>query len=273
MDALKVAVLGCGPTGLLAAHGALLGAVAAERKVELKVFSRRQKSPLFGCQYLHSSIRELKVESRNVRYLLQGTADGYRRKVYGENSDAEVSPDALESSHRAWNIREAYDKLWDAYRDVISDYFFTSGTWQSLEAQLRRDGFTMFISSLPQPILCRRLPECSFGAQEVWAMGDAPALGRYAVLPGTMHEDTIVCSGRAQDPWYRVAKVFGHATVEWPASNGFKPPPGASLVRKPLSTTCLCNPNVIRVGRFGRWEKGVLADSAFWDGYRAVQAR
>jgi hypothetical protein len=82
---------------------------------------------------------------------------------------------------------------------------------------------------------------------------------------------TVQCNSNDAPRWYRAANVYGYSTVEWPA--GPKPPwPGVVSVTKPLSTNCDCwvGKRFHRVGRFGRWTKGVLVHEAFFDMDKAL---
>lgn len=266
---LRAAVLGCGPAGLLAAHGLARGAEWLGLKADVKVFSQKRKSPLYGCQYLHDSIPGLGLRSQQVRYTLAGPIDGYRLKVYGTAEDVSVSPGLLDADHRAWDIRQAYDRLWEQWEPAIEDYFFSQGSWRALWERLVDDERRIVISTVPAPVLCTERAGCTFRSETVWAMGDAPGLGRLATVPVELPDGTVLCSGRLEDDWYRVSRVFGHHTVEWPADAA--PPRGASRVTKPLDTTCGCNPAVQRSGRYARWQKGVLAHTSFRDGLLAVK--
>lgn len=267
-ERLKVAVLGCGPTGLLAVHGIRRAAEDRGLEIDLKIFSAKRKSQLFGCQYLHAAIPGLQLRWERVHYQLVGGLEGYRSKVYGEAEDVAVSPELLEKNHTAYDIRQAYDQLWSLYEPAITDYYFSAGSWKLLQRRLQDDGTRLVISSLPAPVICRDGPECKFESQQVWAMGDAPELGRWAAMPATIPPRTIVCNGDPMVEWYRASHVFNHGTVEWPEDA--QPPRGASRVNKPIKTTCECNPTVLRVGRYGRWKKGVLSHEAYLDAYRAA---
>lgn len=271
---LSAAVLGCGPTGLLTAYGIAFGAQQMGLRSEIRIFSAKQKSPLYGCQYLHRPIPGLNLRRERVHYRLTGKLEGYRRKVYGLEGaeDIAVSPALLDDDHYAWDIRAAYDQLWDLFEPSITNYYFSVDSWPQLKKKLDREGVDMIFTSLPAPVLCRDTSgaRCTFRSQEVWAMGDAPRLGRMAWKPSETKPRTIVCSGREEDQWYRVSNVFGHHTVEWPGDIVPDPPHGASRVKKPLETSCQCNPDVIRVGRYGEWKKGVLSHTAFEKGLAVV---
>lgn len=269
MDALRVAVLGCGPSGLLAAHGVAQAARNRGAEAEIKIYSRRMKSPLYGCQYLHRSIPGLDLRSQHVNYRLSGSISEYRAKVYGIE-DVAVSPGILEDNHTAWDIRQAYDLLWKEFSPAIEDFFLSIGSLRQLLKRLYEDDVSIIINTVPAPVLCEMTPSCTFKSETVWAMGDAPELGRLAAVPVELPDGTILCNGKPEVPWYRTSRVFGHHTVEWPADA--EPPRGASRVTKPISMTCPCFPYITPSGRYARWKKGVLAHQSYEDGYRLANA-
>lgn len=264
---LRAVVLGCGPAGLLAAHGITKGAEMRGLSADVRIFSQKKKSPLFGCQYLHESIPGLELDSQHVDYRLTGSISGYRAKVYGIE-DVSVSPAILEGDHTAWNIRQAYDQLWEMYESRIEDYFLSVGSFHFLQRKMRTNGFGLFVNTIPAPVLCEETPACSFRSETVWAQGDAPELGRWANTPVELPDGTILCNGKPHVEWYRVSRVFGHHTVEWPG--GGPPPRGASRVQKPIDTSCSCNAWMVHSGRYARWKKGVLAHESYADGMRAA---
>lgn len=49
---MNIAILGCGPSGLVAAHAAMQ--ININKRVS--VFSRNLRSPIYGAQYLHQPI-------------------------------------------------------------------------------------------------------------------------------------------------------------------------------------------------------------------------
>src|SRR5256885_16820550 len=85
-----------------------------------RIYSRKVKSPLYGAQYLHQPIPNLDCGFPHmIRYKLYGTPEQYRRKVYGDDWDGTVSPEDYQEAHAAWDIRRAYDQMWDKYSDEI----------------------------------------------------------------------------------------------------------------------------------------------------------
>jgi hypothetical protein len=257
-----VLILGCGPAGLFAAHAA----ECAGFKVQIA--SRKRKSEMYGAQYLHNPIPEVSEKEFTVEYRLEGTPQGYRQKVYGPGYRGTVSPVELGSTHQAWDIREAYDILWDHYVDKIVDTQFNhpEEVRAFLEAFRVGDKMAHYVSSIPAPLLCTE-PGHGFTAQRVWSVGDAPERGIFS--PVVSERNTVTCSGDLLTSWYRKANILGYNTVEWPES---KRPPidGVSEVLKPISHNCTCLGYVHRVGRYGHWTKGVLSDSAFYETYSGL---
>jgi hypothetical protein len=265
---VKAAVLGCGPAGLLAAHGIRMAGERYGARVDLRIYSVKKKSPLYGCQYLHAPVPGLGVELRmqEVHYKLTGSISGYREKVYGLVEDVAVSPELLESNHFAWNIRQVYERLWEMYQPSINSLILNQDVWHLLHNKLQSENFNLLVTTVPAPALCNPLSRtCTFESQQIWAMGDAPELGRRVPADYSLHDATILCSGKEEDSWYRISNVFGHHTIEWP--EGANPLRGASKVTKPIKTNCECNSELYRSGRFARWEKGVLAHQSYFDGY------
>jgi hypothetical protein len=258
----KVTILGAGPTGLLAAHA------AEKRGWEVQVFSAPdldgtpKKSELHGCQYLHQAIPELTdgQEGTYVKYLLDGDADQYRKKVYGWSWDGTVSPDEYgpERSHYAWDLRRAYNALWAYWEPRIEAVQVTPGLAVSMADN--RKGVKL--TSIPAPALCLEPGLHKFTSQTIYAMGtredDAPQYD----LPYLAPKNTVQCNGYDAPRWYRAATVFGQSTLEWPG--GARPPiSGVATVQKPLSTDCTCHPDMVRLGRYGQWTKGVLVHEAY----------
>jgi hypothetical protein len=250
---MKVAVLGCGPAGLVATHAAVLAGS------EVAILSKARKSVLHGAQYLHEPIPEITEEApRLVHYRLQGTIDEYRQKVYGEQWHGKVSPDeyGTEQDHNAWDLRGTYDELWDMYGSGVQDVELRPDLVAGLVSKV-----DLVISTIPAPLLCAVPDQHAFQAQQVWAAGQQVG----SDFPFHCHKDTIICNGEESPSWYRMARVFDHTTVEWP----FRPSYSAAVpVNKPLAHTCTCLPQVLRVGRYGAWQKGLLVHDAFEAVYR-----
>lgn len=263
-----VHVFGAGPAGLMVAHA------ARQSGCTVSVFTRGDaegnpvKSELHGCQYLHTHIPGVGLTRQYlspVRYLLMGPSEGYRQKVYGNAWNGTVSPDEYgpEEHHVAYDLRHAYDNLWEAFQDVI--YPLTLNA-HSVSAALQGTQAWKTFSTVPAPSLCARPDHHTFASADIWAMGtraDAHGLDRSS-MPFRAPDGTIVCNGERDTRWYRAATVFGHSTLEWP--DGARPPiTGVVRVSKPLSTDCDCwaRQGLNRLGRYGEWRKGVLVHQVY----------
>ena len=252
----KAAVLGCGPAGLFATRALL------DRGYTVAIYSKARKSEMFGAQYLHEPIPTLTPEDERpikVDYRLEGTAEGYRDKIYG-GMPVKVSPETLTRPHLAWDIRAAYDRAWDWYGDIVIDTLITP-EWMRSGAL---DSYGLVVSSVPLPTLCEAKDAHEFHAARIWAMGDAPRRGQYA--PFRPEPNTVLCDGTRDRGWYRASNLYGHVTVEWPHRS--KPPlPGVAEVVKPIYSTCDCYAHgkfrFVKVGRYGVWSKGVLSHQAY----------
>jgi hypothetical protein len=244
---VKVLVIGCGPAGLIAAEAAFM----CDAKV--KIVSRKVKSPMPGAQYLHRPIPGISPAqpSGRLNYIKLGTRQGYAAKVYGD-PNAAVSWDSYrEGLHQAWSLSETYDTLWERWEKLIHD--------QKMNGQHIRfmcNNFDLVISTVPAPILCRGGHE--FKEQQVWITDKA-----WSECP----LNSIVYNG-AEDDWYRTSRIFGHEHTEYA-----HPVPAGRVGVKPISTNCDCGPdNLLRAGRFGKWNKHVLVHHVWEEVMGALHA-
>lgn len=268
---LKVLVLGCGPAGLMAAQGCMDAAQSRpwRESVEVAVVSRKVKSPIYGCQYLHKPIPNYTpIAVRNVSYQMRGEAFDYRHKVYGPMWDGTVSPEDLSEEHLAWDLRGTYDALWDQWEPAILNGDVDPAGLRDL-ATSGDIGPHLIINSIPRPAICHA--GHSFAATEIWAAGDAPELG--IRIPFQCPEDLVICNGEDNPGWYRMSRVFGHTTVEWPGDIERVPVTTASRVKKPLQHQCDCWSDlpIMHVGRYGEWAKGVLSHTAYFKSFKKIE--
>jgi hypothetical protein len=267
-----IAILGVGPAGLMAAHAcALKGKMVA-------LFSRGDmdtgpiKSKLGGAQFLHMPIPGVNDQDKpdaEVRYILSGTTETYRQKVYGNDpnipfvSMEHVIHDALQP---AWNLQATYDRLWEmlvATTQVNVEHI--GPVW--LDKALENDWFETILSTIPAPALCRSSVGMNshahhFISQKVSIVGEC--------ILNNLPEDHIVYDGTPDHSWYRCSRLFGVGGTEW---SGIKPPyANVVQVAKPIRTNCNCyKGKVLRLGRQGTWTKGILTHHAFLGAYDAVQ--
>lgn len=260
---MKVLILGAGPAGLFAAHA------AENAGHDVIVMSKARKSFMHGAQYLHRPIPGLsKSDPFTIDYELTGDVDGYKQKVYGGTDlrGKRVSPQDLLGSHQAWDIREAYDAAWDLYGSSVLPLELVGEPGEAASL-LRWAGADLAVSTVPAPLLCEA-PGHAFAAETVWATDAA-----YGIAPD--RDNLVLCSGETDHAWYRQSRIQGCENTEYPAS---KKPPVSKVweVVKPVGTTCDCNPDIVRLGRYGLWEKGVLSDGAYYsmeENFQKAEAR
>lgn len=228
----------------MAAHGAVM------MGCDVRIFSKPRKSFMRGAQYLHAPIPiASKNPSFQIHYKLIGEADVYRNKVYGIEADVEISPNRLSEWHEAWDIREAYDWLWDTYNEYV--YEWEASQANILDISANAD---LVISTIPAPLLCRS--QHFFSAANIWATDSAFALD----IP-----NTVLCDGTEDRAWYRSSLIHGWGNTEWPADK--KPPLGEDKlweVTKPVASNCDCWPDIMRIGRYGAWAKKELSHDAYF---------
>lgn len=247
---MKILILGCGPAGMIAAHA------AAKRGHEVVLASKPRKSRMNGAQYLHAPIPDAnKAPEFTINYQLSGDVLGYRTKVYGPESTVEVSPESLVGQHPAWDIREAYDWLWEEYKGQIM--LWEGSGPDSVLRLLRRVRPDTTISTIPAPLMCAR--KHAFEEARIWATEFAH---------GQISNNTVLCQGDSRFQWYRSSRIQNYQNTEWPLS--FQPPADMAMSRvhevvKPIATNCDCFPGITRMGRYGQWKKGVLSHEAWSD--------
>jgi hypothetical protein len=246
-----VCILGSGPAGLLAAHAVALAGQP------IVIASLPHKSRIGGAQFLHEGIPELTSPHPDtvITYDVRGTAETYEKKVYGDNRPAFVSFSNVFDGHKqaAWNLPDIYDKLWDAFGNSLTHVEVTPEWLDKTQGD-----FSMVVSSVPAPALCRShaglIPEQhTFDSIDVTLFDEC-----LEPVP----EGHILYEGSPDRSWYRSANLFGVESTEWGGKPNL-PFPGTFTVTKPLRTTCNCYPDIIRVGRYGTWTKGVLVNDAF----------
>lgn len=269
---MNVIVLGCGPSGLVAAHAA----VSAGCRVV--IYSRKQKSAVLGAQFLHADIPGTNSPQPHfVEWYHRVGEDGlynpenYLRKVYGPAWDGVVSPEMFNMGQQAWDLREVYRHLYARFEADIVDWYFSADALNILGRKLAGAGRNfLIINTLPRRVVCQKPGEHDFISTKIWAMGDDPTNG--VACPFTMPDFTIEYNGNPAPAWYRVSKIFGHTTMEWPGHLPKPPVAGVVAVNKPVATTCTCWPGVVHVGRYGQWRKGVLLHHVYEDTIMAVNA-
>ncbi|MBK8246368.1 MAG: hypothetical protein IPK85_03075 [Gemmatimonadetes bacterium] len=173
---MKIAILGCGPSGLVAAHA------ASRLKIDKRVcvFSRKERSPIYGAQYLHQPIPGTMsghgIDPEIIRYIMQGEPESYLRKVYADAWDGTINDDLRDQAHVAWDLRSTYDELWFRYESLVIDYDIPRRP-DGIESCLNPlfESFDLVVNTIPRPVLCLQPRQHQFRSVDIWALGEHPA--------------------------------------------------------------------------------------------------
>jgi len=250
---MKVAVIGCGPAGLAAAHAAV--GRGCDTTVIAPKDMTRQEGPLL----LQRPIPGINTEHPDGtihQIVIGGTIMDYRYKLYGDVNIG-INGDILKPRYYAWKHRETYEKLWEKYEHLIVDRMVTRDELAEMHNE-----FDLVVSTASALTMCRRDVAHNFQFKRVaitpWvSIKDQP-------------ENTLIFNADPNVPWVRSSRVFGVPVTEWTIDTM---PQYARVIKKPISTDCDCYPHVLRTGRFGKWQNETWIDTAYWDTYEAIDGR
>lgn len=251
---MRVVILGCGPAGLLAAHAVKL---AAGREADVRIYSFKKKSPMAGAQFVHRSIPGIPIKSSMVDFKKVGTKEGYATKVYGDPNHPCSWEEFPEGRYQCWSMKAIYDWLWDRWEDRIVDAEVTTELLDEIE-----DGITqLLISTVPAPILCEN-------AQHEFASSTVRITSKR--IPDHFSNLIIYNGDNSPNTFYRSSTLFGWFSLEYGAT---QIPSGVWPfvdVVKPQDNDCDCRGSWMRVGRYGKWERGVLVHHGYEEVNNAV---
>lgn len=262
---MKVAILGAGPSGLIAAQAAVRAGVAfgditilsRPREKAGSPFARVSQKVLSGAHWLQRPIHGVDngVESIvSVKFL--GDVAGYRDRVYGEGYRGKPMDSHFFEPHSAWDLRRVYNGLWHKFESSI----FPEDIHQHNRAEVLHMlaiRHHLIINTLPRQVFCRDADHM-FLTQKVWQSRE--------MCPIPCPPNTVVYNGSPEGSWFRVSSVFGQTTAEWSQANGVRRPPisGLAEVDKPISTDCTCHgDSILHVGPMAQWDKHVLGHNIF----------
>lgn len=250
---MKVCVLGCGPAGLMAAQGVL----AVDPSADVVILSKKIRSTIGGAQYLHIPVPGITQPAADgfVWFSKPGFESNYALRVYGDANAKTSWGQFGEGYQPVWNMREAYDRLWDLYEHVIHE----------AEVDISRiDMITqhndLVISSIPLKSICND-EDHEFTWQDVW-------IDKMSYVSGMtiLYNGYPITDNHPHGQPYRQSELFGHRSSEYSHEHV------GTHIRKPLSTDCNCWPNIKRVGRYGKWEKHQLISTAYEDAKEMTRA-
>lgn len=241
-----VAVLGCGPAGLLCA-------LAMEQEGHhVHIYSRKVRSKIPGSVYLHRSVPDLTgvYPDNHVQYVRLGDEAGYARKVYGDAGRTTGWPNYYQV-YPSWNAVAAYDKLWERYDGNIIDRLLAFEDIRDIVL-----GHDYTITTLPVEETCY-MSRHQHEGQPYW-------IKTLPLPPLDGHHDIVVYNGIPTDLWYRWSVLSGVCSIEstydlWPNDPDVKH--GIKAVR--TDCDCWLNKRVTRAGRWAQWRHGVLLNDAY----------
>ena len=247
-----IAIVGCGPSGLLAAH-----AVRQTTKLKPMIYATEKRpSKLSGAMYLHEPIEGITPEHHDILVINKiGTAEGYAKKVYG-HTDHPVSWHHFEAGPSPmWSLRVAYERLWHLYKTRIRAREINHIGLHELTQE-----FDKVICTAPKPRFCLKPDQHSFTAQPIWIR---------VVEHENIKGNFMTYNGEEDVPWYRSSHIDRVLSFEYATKPPFK---GLLEGKKPIENNCDCWPTVLWTGRFGSWTKGVLTHHVYAQVHDALYA-
>jgi len=242
---VRVAVLGCGPAGLLCA-------LAVEQAGHTPViYSRKHKSDIPGSQHLHGPV--LNVTSPyaegTIQFIRIGNARDYALKVYGD-PERETGWDNYLQVYPSWNVQRAYDKLWDHFDRQIHHIDVDPDVVRFV---VKDFGPGHVISTLPAQEICINQGHRFDGQRYYIKTLPTPEADR--------EHEIVVYNGMLEDHWYRWSILGGKCTIE-----STQPFPGEEVVTgyKAVNNDCDCFQDYVhRCGRWAEWRHGVTMYNAY----------
>lgn len=252
---MVVGIFGCGPAGLFAARA------AESLGHEVVIISKRQKSNIYGAQYLHKPIPGFShpKPTGTVQTYRLGTAAGYAQRVYNDGKLRTSWLRVPDGPVGIWDLRATYDQAWEHYQSRIVHEYLSAESVAQYAAT-----FDKLISAVPRWALCKEPGEHYFNSVPIMVTRRMEYTGlRTFFGPET---NGVVYNGTTYGHWYRTAHIFGHSSTEAVSSPEFlRDNVDAEPGFKIIGTNCTCHPDLIRVGRLGKWERGILTHHAFED--------
>ena len=246
---MKVAVIGCGPAGLAAAHA------AAGLANEVDIYAPKKQTPQRGPIMLHRPIPGINNEQPDgyVRQIvIGGSILDYRLKLYGDVNIA-INGDILEDGFHTWRVPATYDRMWELYSDQIKGWEITPEELDDLAI-----AYDLVVCTAPAPNLCRT-PWHEFHSADV-------AIKLHASYPD-QPPNTVVYNSYSHINWVRSSRIFEAEVTEWKPEDA---PEDAIIIHKPLSTDCNCHPRVLKTGRMGAWRNETWIDTAYYQTREAL---
>lgn len=248
---IKYHILGAGIAGLLAAKA------VEDSGAEAVLYDKNQGvSTVLGLHYLHKDcgIEDLeKVILYNL--VLHDENDEAPPYVQYSNKTAvpiDNSVKDLPLKVEAFNMQDAYMRLTERFQHQI----VKRDVDRAFVDDLLLDG-NKVISSIPLPILVKN---GDYKSKIVFAHEGKP----HALGLASIRHNIVVYNTDRKYPWYRYSRVNGYEWTETLLNGQFK-------IKKVMGCNVKSfNKNLLLVGRYGKWQRGVLAHEAYYDTKEAI---
>jgi hypothetical protein len=247
---MNVWILGCGPDAIFAAHAA----VGFGHDVSILAHEKRAAF-IAGSDHLTHNVPGLCKESfpGSIEYRRMGEGGSYGEKVYGTTALRGMWP-AATGVHPLYSLRNAYTQGWMLYHELINVVPFDVQTIRNITKS------DLVINTLSAKELCVNKKH-KFPEREMWRKS----------MPTHGQTNRIIYSSAKEIDWYCWALIENICTWEFS-----KAPKGLDrvghlshlIVPGPKGTDCDCQPEVLRIGRLGRWEDLVRPHEAYTDVHR-----
>jgi hypothetical protein len=252
---MRVAIIGSGPAGLLAAH-------AVERSGHEPIIYGQRSQNVDESQFLFECPPGLERQTFELTIDILGRPEDYAKKVYGDSA-APVSLQKLKTGvYQVTPLLEVYEFLWNVYGRTAT--------------QVRVDQLNL-------PDIARSV-ELTLNTMTAQDLCDDPSHSfefvRTYMLKGEASGENIMYYNGANDPmhpWFRYSRIRGIGVFEYACPpTTWREAPGETIINgvKPTGNNCDCmitgdprlrGSKVQRIGRFGKWERGVMNHHAFQD--------
>lgn len=258
---VKVAVIGCGPAGLAAAHA------AAGRGCEVQIFAPKLKTPQNGPLLMQRPLPGINTSHPDGtihQIVINGSILGYRYKLYGDINIG-INGDILVPSYPAWRHTETYTALWAIYADLITDMHIIPPVLASLH-----ENYDLVVSTANAQSMCMKKDTWRDPSYRHVFESKAVAITSNCEYPDQPY-NTIIFNAGENDAWVRSSNIFGNTVTEWPVTATIPEGLGSRIIQKPISTNCSCFPHVLRTGRFGAFKNETWVDTAYHDTWNAIE--
>ena len=143
----EVAIIGCGPAGMLAAH-----AVVRAGHQPVVYSDNPDPVPVTGGVYLHEPVPEVASTEPDgeVNFRKVGSEAGYAAKVYGDVGARTSWGLCSQGKRPAWALQPAYEALWGLYGAAVHQLAVDHDQAAALASE-----YALVMSSAPAPHLCR----------------------------------------------------------------------------------------------------------------------